>query len=54
MLFLEKLVALVSMKQSDNGMNPSRVFIYAINSICAQNMSSNGMYQLVMFPRKYN
>ncbi len=47
---LKKLVALVSLQQSDKGMNPFRAFIDSMSPTCEQNMSSNGVYQLVRFP----
>ena len=44
MSFSEKIVALVSLKQSSNEMNSVRVFIYTMSPTCAQNMSSSGIY----------
>jgi hypothetical protein len=52
MSFLKKLIALVSLQQSGNGMSPFRVFIYTMSATCEQNMSSNGVYQLVRFPHE--
>ncbi len=51
MLFLKKLVALFSLQQSGHGMSPFMVFIYTMSPTYEQNMSSNGVYLLVSFPR---
>ena len=49
---MEKLVWVISSDPSSNGINPFRAFIYTINSIDQQNVSSNGGYHLGMFSRK--
>jgi hypothetical protein len=43
----------ISRQEQANGMNPFRVSIYTMSLTYEQNMSSNGVYQLVRFPREF-
>ena len=42
----------ISRREQANGMNPCRNFIYTMSPTYEQNMSSNGVYQLVRFSRQ--